>query len=345
MGSIFDFVIGVGGRGGGGVPSARVISCWLVLIVVVYLFVLETNPVTDSAAVTTSSTMTDYEKLRGSSRSNIIRNNLNDAVVYIAMGSIMASDPLIDYSIASVRKIGKWKGDIFILTDNPSCFTDSVKEYNLKVVKVQPQPSLIHIKALKTKIWSYLPTSVEGVLYLDVDIVVTRNFESFLLELSQISTSASSASSTKHSLIKKEGSSSGFDIGAFPDAKGHYVGFCSGCEKWHTGVLWMLRGSGEKCLRAWEEVLLSGKFDTDQQSLDEAESRGACANAVTLPPRYLLFAKDYIGMALTSGHTFLHVTSAARLETQDYLYKKIVVPRLRSALLPVVAMKADKSSC
>jgi hypothetical protein len=25
------------------------------------------------------------------------------------------------------------------------------------------------------------------------------------------------------------------DLGAFLDAKGHYMGFCFGCEKWHTG--------------------------------------------------------------------------------------------------------------
>lgn len=148
-----------------------------------------------------------------------------------------------------------------------------------------------------------------------------------------------------------------FDYGAFLDAKGHYVGFCSGCEKWHTGVVWLQRHSKETmalttstsagaesvtedtsasailskkldgtskvsqigtgtgtgtdiCMRAWETILLSGRYNTDQESLDEAERSGACPSALVLPAKHLLFAKDYIGMALTAGQTFLHLTAA-----------------------------------
>lgn len=150
------------------------------------------------------------------------------------------------------------------------------------------------------------------------------------------------------------------DYGAFLDAKGHYVGFCSGCEKWHTGVVWLQRHAKEvtelstptsedknaedkiaadsvsapgsdassrklealpaapvgtkigpdTCMRAWETILLSGRFNTDQESLDEAERIGACPSAMILPGKHLLFAKDYIGMALTAGQTFLHLTAA-----------------------------------
>jgi hypothetical protein len=84
------------------------------------------------------------------------------------------------------------------------------------------------------------------------------------------------------------------------------VGFCSGCEKWwilvlidsvmwwwrpndlygrHTGVMWMQRqGAGVECMQRWREILLSGKFSTDQQSLDEAEALGE--------PRYSLHSKS-----------------------------------------------------
>ena len=55
-----------------------------------------------------------------------------------------------------------------------------------------------------------------------------------------------------------------------------------------------------------------------------------------LPSRHLLFAKDYIGMLFTSGQTFLHLTSAGRMDTQDYFYREIVVPRLRNSLKPFV---------
>jgi hypothetical protein len=153
---------------------------------------------------------------------------------------------------------------------------------------------------------------------------------------------------------------SSFDYGAFLDAKGHYVGFCSGCEKWHTGVVWLQRQSEgtrnrgnksgkavgnsalsvhdiprtslplvasdtlgikkntetvteietETCMKAWERILLSGLYNTDQESMDEAERTGACPRTLILPARHLLFAKDYIGMAITAGQTFLHLTAA-----------------------------------
>lgn len=152
-------------------------------------------------------------------------------------------------------------------------------------------------------------------------------------------------------------SSEYFDYGAFLDSGGHYVGFCSGCEKWHTGIILLQRrkidskllvadeilfagvvsntaiptdrkavemtgevsltgGKGretdrdQSCMEAWEKILLSGMFTTDQESIDEAERIGACSRALVLPSKHLLFAKDYIGMMLTSGQTFLHLTAA-----------------------------------
>ena len=104
---------------------------------------------------------------------------------------------------------------------------------------------------------------------------------------------------------------------------GHYVGFCSGCEKWHTGVLWLRRGYGEKCLAEWGNILTSGKYDTDQESLDEAEKIGSCSALVNIPSRHLLFAKDYIGYFFTTGQTFVHVTAAGRIETQVRVLKII----------------------
>eukprot|EP01033_Poteriospumella_lacustris_P010846 gene10847-7715_t len=120
------------------------------------------------------------------------------------------------------------------------------------------------------------------------------------------------------------------DFAAFLDAKGHYVGFCSGCEKWHTGVMYLTRKSAEEpnsCLKAWAKVLGSGMYDTDQESLDFTENNGSCPHAVSIPSRHLLFAKDYIAMMFTSGQTFIHLTAVNHKEDQDYFYREIVVPR------------------
>lgn len=168
---------------------------------------------------------------------------LVDAIVLIAMGQ-MAEDSMIDYSIASIRKIGNWKGDIYVLTDRQNCFKETAITYDLKLVEIQPLSSIIMIKALKPKLMSYLPASVLGALYLDVDILVTRDLGAFLTDLKDTVTRniANIKKSAKNSLAKKfyqNISSTTFDYGAFLDARGHYVGFCSGCEKWHTGNILM----------------------------------------------------------------------------------------------------------
>ena len=43
-----------------------------------------------------------------------------------------------------------------------------------------------------------------------------------------------------------------------------------------------------------------------------------------------------VGMALTTGHTFIHLTSAGKIETQNYFYKDFIIPRIRNSLLPYV---------
>lgn len=240
------------------------------------------------------------------------------AFVYIAMGG-MAKESLAEYSIATLRNVGGWRGKIFVLTDNPSCFTQAIKAFDVIPQKVPSamDKNVMAIKSLKARIYEFLPIEITSVIYLDVDIMVQRPVAHFLMDIG-------------HSLSKMNDGKD-FDIGAFPDAQGHYLGFCSGCEKWHTGVLFTRRHNGSGCLKEWSRIIMSGKFDTDQESLDEAEASGACKNTLTMPPSYLLFAKDYIAMALTSGHTFLHVTAAGRPDAQGYFYKTFVLPSLRGS--------------
>ena len=177
----------------------------------------------------------------------------------------------------------------------------------------------MEIKSLKAKIFEYLPVKVNAALYIDVDIIIAKQMHSFLNDLS---VQLADAKATQKSV----------DMGAFYDAKGHYVGWCSGCEKWHTGVLLLFREAGGECLEAWGSTMLSGRFDTDQESLDDAEIKGSCKSILPFGSPHLLFAKDYIAMALTSGSTFWHVTAANRMKDQDYFYREVVVPNLYSSL-------------
>ena len=100
----------------------------------------------------------------------------------------------------------------------------------------------------------------------------------------------------------------------------------------------MRRGNGEGCLEQWGNILRSRKFSTDQESLDEAEFKNHCPNLIALPTRHLLFAKDYIMMLVRTGHTFTHLTSAARIGDQDVFYRYIV-SKFRFSLSRVVDSK------
>ena len=98
------------------------------------------------------------------------KKRLVDAIVLIAMGK-MAEDSMIDFSICSIRKIGNWRGDIYLLTDRVDRFADAKAIHDLKIVEMKPLNTIIEIKALKPKLLQYLPKIIVGALYLDVDIL------------------------------------------------------------------------------------------------------------------------------------------------------------------------------
>jgi hypothetical protein len=277
----------------------KVILVWMVIVAICY------NMLQNGTGTFTSHELID-----------IPPSHVVDAIVFIAMGK-MASDPMVDYAIASARMIGKWKGDIFVVTDRPACFAEAVKEYEIGTIEVPAAKSLVEIKALKPQLMSLLPASTRGILYIDVDILVARNLTPFLRDLGSMiylehsaqtaakaaaiatatATATAAGASASPSVSpdspdkrqgppapavaaggaegSKEGSEAAlvdpvpagsaalvpvpvpvpvdidpmFDFAAFLDAKGHYVGFCAGCEKWHSGV----SVGGEIGIRgAWE---------------------------------------------------------------------------------------------
>ena len=367
----------------------NVLIVWLVVFCSLY-YIYNSQSELDAFVVQTPT--------ESSSSVDLLSSYKLDAVVYIAMGR-MAADTTLDYSIVSLRQLGKYTGPIFIITDSPDCFQSLISmdlfptttassnkhtSYNshhlnndktfIKTIVVPPEVALTKIKALKTQILKLVPTEYKSIVYLDVDILVTKPLHSFIYDTikaiiitrqkwnkenivnTHIPSTIKMKTSVSSPLISSSTISSKFsnntktvphffDIAAFLDASGHYVGFCDGCEKWHTGVLLYQREHGEACLKSWGEILLSGKYDTDQQSLDEAEKLGFCQTIIPFPKNHLLFAKDYIGWFLTSGHSFVHLTGAGRLKEQNYFYREIVVPRLRGSLHIPSALVKDKKIC
>lgn len=117
----------------------------------------------------------------------ISTHGLVDAVVYISMGEGMSQSGIVDYSVASLRVIGRWNGDVYIITDAPDCFTDLVNKHQVKTVPTNSLKDILHIKALKSKILTLLPDNVSSILYIDVDIIVSRSLDIFLRDLRKMS--------------------------------------------------------------------------------------------------------------------------------------------------------------
>ena len=234
-----------------------ILAVWFLSVLVSYIFFIP--PTTRLSMMLPSGMATIYTEA-------LDRAPLVDAIALVAM-SKMAEDPMVDFALASIRKVGNWKGDIYVLTDRPSCFVDAAKTYDVKLIPMESIASLMEIKALKPTLLHYLPDSVQGVLYMDVDIVVTRDLSEFFTDLKDAATrqlwrsvnpdstptataavsappthaEGNDTTATDNTAATSTKLQSLFDFGAFLDAKGHYVGFCSGCDKWHTGVVWLQR--------------------------------------------------------------------------------------------------------
>lgn len=255
-----------------------------------------------------------------------------DTVVLIAMGRL-AEDAIVDSAIASIRVLGGWKGDLYLVTDRKECFAEIASQHQVIIRETTSVDSIIKIKAMKTRLFDYLPANVTNCLYLDVDILVTRSLDLFLGDLdNQVASFV--ATNERYP-----------DFGMFLDARGHFFGFCSGCEKWHTGIIWLrnpaaqpvsntIERKASRCIDEWRNVLLSGRYDTDQQSIDYAEAKGHCSAPLAFSSRHLLFAKDYFAAFLTPARTFVHLTAVSRMDTQDPFYRYYVVPNIKSSLRP-----------
>lgn len=313
----------------------RVIAVWIFFVVIGFYLMVPSTINND-----------DFYKVNTALKSHQLKQYMPQAIVFIAMGKL-AREGLVEDAISAVRLIGHWNDEILILTDRPKCFNTLVEgSENTKTITVPSKATIIEIKTMKAEIFTYLPSNIDRVLYLDVDILITRNLGFFIQDLNNLlsyhyqlqmkKNNPETSLSTKQNFLNTTYSYQlhDFDFAAFLDAKGHYVGFCSGCEKWHTGVMYLRRNHGVECMKYWASLLSSGKYDTDQESLDDSEKSGHCSKTIAIPSRHLLFAKDYIGMVLTSGQTFVHLTAANRAEDQDYFYKDVIIPRVRNSLHP-----------
>lgn len=193
----------------------QIVFVWIATFLLIYYFVWKRTE------------LETWREIRSSSLSTSLKL---DCVVYVAMGK-MAAESTIDYSIHSMRKLGKYMGDIYVITDSPACFSYwTQQDKNFKLLEISPLQSIIKIKALKTHILDYIPIDKRSVLYLDVDIIISKPIHSFIYDVNKSIKklksikSSSTALSTTASMVPTANSTFSIDLGAFYDAKGHYVG-------------------------------------------------------------------------------------------------------------------------
>ncbi|CAM9121000.1 unnamed protein product, partial [Heterosigma akashiwo] len=101
-------------------------------------------------------------------------------VVFLAMGSY-ATKEFVDLGPRTLREVGRFRGRIFMLTDQPGCFEAEAKMYGVEVIPLPSTTDVREIKSIKTQVLSFLPDEVDKALYMDVDILVMTNIHPFLL--------------------------------------------------------------------------------------------------------------------------------------------------------------------
>ncbi len=198
---------------------------------------------------------------------------LIDSVVYISLPPYPPSITLS--SIHSLRYQGHYDGPVYILTTDVSPFNANANIDDLVVVIEVPPTS--NPKSLKCSMFSHLPPKVDQVLYIDSDIELTSPIAPLAPYLTKFS--------------------------AFQDCGGHYIGWCSGCDPYHTGVLTLHRTNS--LLRPWCDAL--PEYPSDQSAF------ASVASPSVLPYQFITFSKDYLRRIAGSTHSiFYHKTGLHR---------------------------------
>lgn len=181
-----------------------------------------------------------------------------DAVVYVAIrpegssgleGKLKANGGtgMLRLSIESLRKVGQYKGEIYVITDMEQVLGTLGRQYGATLIHFGGFGRLDATKGhyfnavcdLKTKVFDFVPDTVATVLYLDSDIVVTKNLQPFLQEMQGVFNRRSGTEVPSMALFENNA----------PCGKGFPC--------WHAGILYMTRASSRPCLKAWHEYHLS----------------------------------------------------------------------------------------
>jgi len=143
---------------------------------------------------------------------------------------------LTSLAVNSLVKSGRWQNDILIITSHPpaSFQLDSSALFSVKFAHRESMATTLGVKRMKCSLLSapaFPELSPYGqILYLDSDIIAVREVPDVWSDMF----------------------SRGTPIALYPDAGAHIIGWCSGCDKFHSGVIAVQRGKeAEQVFETW----------------------------------------------------------------------------------------------
>lgn len=168
--------------------------------------------------------------------------------------------------------------------------------------------TIAQAKMAKMHLLDHLPKTLQRIVYIDVDIITQRPLAPFIEMVdrlwAEVGSSVVEESSGENKKTERETYTNGLVRGGepaavvrggitmdntpqtstvliFPDAGGHTIPVCPGCDLAHSGVVGIERGRSELCLQLWLEAFQGDEgagrqgTATDQEALDYAIRKGA----------------------------------------------------------------------
>lgn len=217
--------------------------------------------------------------------------------------------------------------------------------------------AVVNAKLAKMKLLDLLPQSIQHLVYIDCDVITQQPLGSFLAAIggiwSEVDTFETEWGADNYTVEEQSSPpppsshlfSSPHDRGEmaetprlpsgppstliiFPDAAGHTIPLCWGCDVAHSGVLALARGRSERCLQLWQDAFVGGEeaskgTATDQEALDIAIRESSACKAIWVDRRHLRFMKDPFVMAgFTRTSTFAHFTGLLHPEKLARIYRR-----------------------
>ena len=170
---------------------------------------------------------------------------------------------------------------------------ESGREIEAEVLEPETRKRLA-IKWLKTQLFRLVPPRVRHALYVDADIVVTRDIRLLIAQL---------AGQHRHLQPARR-----FGVALWPD-------FGNSGMPYHTGALWLDRTRSATVLSQWQSVILAGFQKSDQRCLNETlatryeeAERDRLLRLLSPSARHFAFLNGTVMAESLDRYTLVHAT-------------------------------------